>query len=315
MDEERLNPLNDYLFMKYMGEKGDEEQLIAFLNVVLQKTRKDKVASVTILENKFMSAEIVGDKANVLDIRAEMNDGSRVNIEVQLRDVSNMDRRSLFYWGREYVEGIKSGGKYRDLPNVININILGTSFLAIDDVHASFHLWEDTHKDYLLTDALEIHFIDMIKFHQLKSKDIVNNGLHRWLTFFDNETSSETIIKIIAMDTAIKKAQEKIMYVAQDRDMLHAYRMREMAIYDYNNGISAAEERGIAIGEKRGEKRGVVIGEKRGVAIGEKRGDLERSIISTINLKNAGFSAQEIANFIGKTTDDVIKIFEEQGLA
>jgi hypothetical protein len=45
------------------------------------------------------------------------------------------------------------------------------------------------------------------------------------------------------MDTAIKKAQEKIMYVAQDRDMLHAYRMREMAISDYNNGISAAEER------------------------------------------------------------------------
>jgi hypothetical protein len=33
------------------------------------------------------------------------------------------------------------------------------------------------------------------------------------------------------MDPAIKKAQEKIMYVAQDRDMLHAYRMREMAVY------------------------------------------------------------------------------------
>jgi hypothetical protein len=27
--KERLNPLNDYLFMKYMGEKGDEEQLTA----------------------------------------------------------------------------------------------------------------------------------------------------------------------------------------------------------------------------------------------------------------------------------------------
>jgi hypothetical protein len=26
MKVERLNPLNDYLFLKYMGEKGDEEQ-------------------------------------------------------------------------------------------------------------------------------------------------------------------------------------------------------------------------------------------------------------------------------------------------
>jgi hypothetical protein len=37
MEEPRLNPLNDYLFMKYMGEKGDEEQFLAFLNVVFRK--------------------------------------------------------------------------------------------------------------------------------------------------------------------------------------------------------------------------------------------------------------------------------------
>jgi len=34
----RLNPLNDYLFQKYMGEKGDEEQLLSFLNAVLSRT-------------------------------------------------------------------------------------------------------------------------------------------------------------------------------------------------------------------------------------------------------------------------------------
>jgi hypothetical protein len=32
-NEERLNPLNDYLFMKYMSEEGDEEQLITFLTL------------------------------------------------------------------------------------------------------------------------------------------------------------------------------------------------------------------------------------------------------------------------------------------
>ncbi|MDR0725013.1 MAG: Rpn family recombination-promoting nuclease/putative transposase, partial [Prevotellaceae bacterium] len=105
MDEERLNPLNDFLFMKYMGEKGDEEQLLSFLQGVLQKTQKDKIVSITILENRLMSADIIGDKSGVLDIRAEMSDGSKVNIEVQLRDVGNMDRRSLFYWSREYTEG------------------------------------------------------------------------------------------------------------------------------------------------------------------------------------------------------------------
>jgi hypothetical protein len=31
---ERLNPLNDFLFLKVMGEKGDEVQLLAFINAV-----------------------------------------------------------------------------------------------------------------------------------------------------------------------------------------------------------------------------------------------------------------------------------------
>jgi hypothetical protein len=35
---ERLNNLNDYLFFKVMGEKGDEEQLRGFLNAVLRRT-------------------------------------------------------------------------------------------------------------------------------------------------------------------------------------------------------------------------------------------------------------------------------------
>ena len=32
---ERLNPLNDFLFLKLMGEEGSEVQCLAFLNAVL----------------------------------------------------------------------------------------------------------------------------------------------------------------------------------------------------------------------------------------------------------------------------------------
>jgi hypothetical protein len=37
MDKERLNPLNDFAFQKALGEKGDEVQLMAFLNAVLTR--------------------------------------------------------------------------------------------------------------------------------------------------------------------------------------------------------------------------------------------------------------------------------------
>ncbi|MDR2679932.1 MAG: Rpn family recombination-promoting nuclease/putative transposase, partial [Tannerella sp.] len=108
MKERRLNPLNDFLFMKYMGEKGDEEQLQAFLNVVLHKTGNDGIVSVKILDPR-LPADIVGNKNTVLDVRAKIDNGTKVNIEVQLRNVGNMDRRSLFYWSREYVKGIRGG--------------------------------------------------------------------------------------------------------------------------------------------------------------------------------------------------------------
>jgi predicted transposase/invertase (TIGR01784 family) len=185
MQKQRLNPLNDYLFFRIMGEKGDEEQLCAFINAVLGLKGVDAIESVEIIENKTISAEVIGSKTSILDVRALTAQGVRVNIEVQLRNLGNMDRRSLFYWSLEYARGMEAGQDYRDAPKVIAINIVNYEFLPeISEFHTSFHIWEDHHR-VLLTDALEIHFIDMVKFRRLKEKNIGNNPLHRWLTWFD----------------------------------------------------------------------------------------------------------------------------------
>ena len=57
----RLNPLNDYLFLKVMGSKGDEVQLLGFLNAVLERTGHPKYDSVEIIENRALSAEFIGN--------------------------------------------------------------------------------------------------------------------------------------------------------------------------------------------------------------------------------------------------------------
>jgi hypothetical protein len=59
--KDRLDPLNDYMFLKIMGEKGDEEQLCAFLNAVLGRKGKDAITSVEIIENKAVAAEVIGE--------------------------------------------------------------------------------------------------------------------------------------------------------------------------------------------------------------------------------------------------------------
>ena len=81
---ERFNPLNDFLFLRTMGEKGDEEQLLGFLNAVLDQTGDNRFSSVEILENRSLIGELVKDKSCILDIRAVLQGGTRVNVEVQL---------------------------------------------------------------------------------------------------------------------------------------------------------------------------------------------------------------------------------------
>jgi predicted transposase/invertase (TIGR01784 family) len=81
---ERLKPLNDFIFKKTFGEKGDEEQLLSLLNAILKRTENNKLMSIEIIEGKTITAEIIGDKTSILDVRAVTFDGTKINIEVQL---------------------------------------------------------------------------------------------------------------------------------------------------------------------------------------------------------------------------------------
>jgi predicted transposase/invertase (TIGR01784 family) len=248
----RFNPLNDYLFLKLMGEEGDEEQCLAFLNAVLISKSLKPVKLVKILENKTFTAEVIGEKSSILDVRVEADNGEKINIEVQLEDLYNMEKRTLMYWGREFTKGIPSGGNYKDLPKVITINIVNFDNIKLDDFHTCFHLWEDVHRDYMLTDVLEIHFINMVKFRKLKTGDIANNLLERWLTFLDVNTPEETLQEVIKMDSAISKANERLNFVTQDKEFLRNYHLREMAMSDWTTGINTATEKGIGIGIEKG---------------------------------------------------------------
>jgi len=91
---------------------------------------------------------------------------------------------------------------------------------------------------------LEIHFIDVKKFNALPKKDIENDPLHRWLTFFDQNISDDLLKELMDMDAAIYKANEKMTFLANDKEVLRLYNMREMAQIDYNSGMKKAKEEG-----------------------------------------------------------------------
>ncbi|MDR0443831.1 MAG: Rpn family recombination-promoting nuclease/putative transposase [Treponema sp.] len=245
---QRLNPLDDFLFYKVMGEKGDEVQLLGFLNAVLGRSGKDRIESVEIQENKSFAAEILGGKSCTLDVYAALQDGTKVNIEVQLSNEGNMDRRSLYYWSKLYSRGINKGDNFCELPDVIAINIVDFNFLPTGSFHSCFHIREDSDASMILTNALEIHVVDMVKWRKQRDKDIENNPLHRWLTWFDRNSSPELIEKVVAMDLAIMAASERQAFLARSQELADEMR-HEKAYRDDLHRMSNARREGLAEGK------------------------------------------------------------------
>ena len=293
---QRLNPLNDYLFLKVMGEKGDEIQLLSFLNAVLGRTGNDRLVSVEIIETKTFSAEFIGDKASILDVRALLLDGSKVNIEVQLRNQGNFDRRSLFYWSREYVKGIKAGQNYHDLPAVISINIIDFEFLETERFHTIFHLREDKETNIVLTDALEIHFIDMVKWRKQCTIDVANEPLHRWLAWMDRASPPELVEEVVTMDSAIMAANDRQVYVSGDEEAIRAYEMRELGLMDINGGLIWSR--------KEGKAEGIAEGIAKGESSGYERANLEIAR----KMKAMGDSTEKICVITGLPTETIEKL-------
>ena len=255
------DPLNDFLFYKVMGEKGDEVQLLGFINAVLGKTGDDKFTSIEILEDKTFTPEKIGDKSVTLDVRAVLHGKTKVNVEVQLRNEHNMDKRSLFYWSEEFVKSLKKGQDYIELPDVIAINIVDFDYINTRSFHSCFHLRDDNERNVILTNSLEIHFINMVKYRKMKGK--LNDSLSHWLTWFDRNSTPELLEEVLKMDNAIQTANERLLYVTEDEDAQREYLVRFRAMCDMTSMQNAARregrEEGILITARNALEEGISV--------------------------------------------------------
>jgi predicted transposase/invertase (TIGR01784 family) len=118
---ERFNPLVDFVFKKIFGDEKNKDILIDFLNAELKMEKP--IETIEIL-NPNINKDSPGDKFSILDICARLAGGELVNIEVQVNDEYNIDKRSLYYWSRLYSGQLTSGADYLKLKKTICINIL-----------------------------------------------------------------------------------------------------------------------------------------------------------------------------------------------
>ena len=104
-----LSVKTDFVFNRLFSKKGNESMLIDFLEAILEIP----INKIEIIPEARLERLSKKNKYGILDIKATLNDGIIVNIEMQVIDNKDIEKRSLFYAGKLMSEQLVSGEKYR----------------------------------------------------------------------------------------------------------------------------------------------------------------------------------------------------------
>ena len=244
MGKTKIAITNDYIFKKIFSKKGNESILIDFLIGVLEIP----IEKIEVQAEVSLEKQLEENKLGRLDIVAVLNDNTIVNIEIQVSNQFNFIERSLYYWSGNYYNNLKAGENYRKAKKTITINILNYDIFDEGPFHEIARLKRD-YKGQLLTDKIEIHFIQISKF--LKEKRGTRTKLEQWMQFISQSNKKEVELAV-KENKEIKKANEEYEYLTGDEEERRLAFLRDKAIRDENNMREAAIEEGIEKGRKKG---------------------------------------------------------------
>ncbi|MCL2088979.1 MAG: Rpn family recombination-promoting nuclease/putative transposase [Oscillospiraceae bacterium] len=240
----------DYAFKLIFGS-GDTRFLISLLNAIFaNKKIPRKIKSLTII-NPYLEKHTKEDKLSILDMRARLDDGTTILIEMHLYDLDDLKYKTIRSWARAYGEEINSGDNYSMQPPVICVTFANGSMDDSENqkIHKCCKIM-DIDDITVFTDALELHYIDMKAFVKAVNQtggigkgETQETMLAQWLTVItEKDINDKAIIKNICEEQEeIGMVVSELVRMSEDKVMRQAYQRRQDEIILYNNLIRRAE--------------------------------------------------------------------------
>ena len=249
----------DYAFKRVFGKNGNE----SILKDLLESILNIEIKSITI-QNPEIPKNIKDGKVGVLDVRAELNGDEITEVEMQVQDQHNIDKRSPTYLTKIYSDQLKEGEQYIEVKKVVVINILNFDYYKRNSYHSVARMMFEESKEnekvdlgYIVEDKyatkdLEMHFIELTKFRK-KDPDM-SNKLEQWLCLICDE---EDKIKMAeSKNEEIEKAKKELEKLAMNPEDRELYELRLKAIRDEMNIRYSGYIDGMAEGEAKGRAEG-----------------------------------------------------------
>ena len=281
-ENKKYNLKNDIIFKAFFSRKGNEIFLIDFLEALL----KIKIEKIKIKEEVNLEQLSVEEKGGRLDLQATLNDGIRVNIELQINNNFNIEERTTLYSSKVNSRDAKRGTNYSEINKVIMINILGYNLLDVEEYISETVIVLDKHRDYEVLKGIKWYFIELPKFRK-KNPDM-NDKIDQWICFID-DSNKEAVKMAESKNVVLKKARKELDYLTGDAAVRRMAELREKWEMDEIAVKKHAERIGKEEGRREGRLEGK-IEEKRSVAKKLREMGIEVSKI----IEATGLSKEEI---------------------
>jgi predicted transposase/invertase (TIGR01784 family) len=291
-----LDIKTDYAFKKVFGSEDSVDILISFLNSIIEFKDKKKIIDLNILD-PYNVPKLKGMKDTFVDVKAKLDDNTKVIIEMQVLNHDGFEKRILFNAAKNYSMQLIKGENYESLNPVIALTITNFEMFEDDEkkdksYKSSFKLREEeTLKLY--KDDIELVFVELPKFK--KKIDECKNIEDKWLYFIKNSENLDVIPK--NLDKTISKAYNIANTANYTIDELELQVKRKEFIYIQKNSVEKAKREGRIEGIKEGKIEGIRKGKIEGIT--EEKIKIAKNMINdkmdiNIIMKYTGLSKKQI---------------------
>jgi len=301
---EKISPRVDLAFKKIFGVEENKDLLISLINSIVGQD--DQVKDVTLL-NPYNPKNFKQDKLSILDVKATNQDGKRFNIEIQISDEADYDKRALYYWAKLYTEQLKVAQDYSALSKAIGIHILNfTSIPQAKNYHNVFHITEKENGFAYFKD-LELHTIELNKFTSDSSEELqdivakTRNALDMWVAFLTRHDllTADRLPKELD-DENLKKALHVLDVLNFSKEERELYEDHLKWLRIEANTLKKATEKALA--------EGISIGEARGIEKGREEGETKKAIEIAKAMLLDRDSIEKISKITGLTVKEIEKL-------
>ena len=187
-------------------------------------------------------------KLGILDIALELNDDTKINVELQVRVQQQWVKRQLFYLAKMYDEDLLIGQDYSRLRKCISISILDFKLLEDKSYHSVYRLRNEKGKD--LTELWELHIIEL-------RKGLQGDRLDDWIRLFQAKNDEE--LKMLATkNKGLAEAAEVMKRMSLRKTLRYYYEAHLKAVRDRYGEDAYVRDQGRAEGIALGRAEAVL---------------------------------------------------------